>query len=86
MPCSTWLLRGLRGAIAGRRRDGSEASPACRVRLPLPLACRGDGVGVTLASSPLIERDIAEGWLVRPIAAAAWRALADRVSSGRYCG
>jgi len=52
----------------------------------LQLAAAVEGLGVTLASLPLIERDIAAGRLVCPIAAPTWRALdytlainADRV-------
>lgn len=41
----------------------------------LQLAAAVEGLGVTLASLPLIERDIATGRLVCPIAAPTWRAL-----------
>ncbi len=41
----------------------------------LQLAAAVEGLGVTLASLPLIERDIAAGRLVCPIAAPTWRAL-----------
>lgn len=40
----------------------------------LQLAAAMEGLGVTLASLPLIERDIAAGRLVCPIAAPTWRA------------
>jgi DNA-binding transcriptional LysR family regulator len=40
----------------------------------LQLAAAGEGLGVTLASLPLIERDLASGRLVCPIAAPTWRA------------
>ncbi|GAA0766330.1 transcriptional regulator GcvA [Ideonella azotifigens] len=40
----------------------------------LQLAAAVEGLGVTLASLPLIERDIAAGRLVCPIAAPTWRA------------
>jgi LysR family glycine cleavage system transcriptional activator len=40
----------------------------------LQLAAAVEGLGVTLASLPLIERDIAAGRLVCPIAAPGWRA------------
>jgi LysR family transcriptional regulator, glycine cleavage system transcriptional activator len=40
----------------------------------LQLAAAVEGLGVTLASLPLIGRDLAEGRLVCPIAAPAWRA------------
>ncbi|GAB5095715.1 transcriptional regulator GcvA [Caballeronia sp. HLA56] len=40
----------------------------------LQLAAAAEGLGVALASLPLIGRDIAEGRLVCPIAAPAWRA------------
>ena len=40
----------------------------------LQLAAAVEGLGVTLASLPLIERDIAAGRLVCPIATPAWRA------------
>jgi LysR family glycine cleavage system transcriptional activator len=40
----------------------------------LQLAAAAEGLGVTLASLPLIERDIASGRLVCPIAAPTWRA------------
>jgi LysR family glycine cleavage system transcriptional activator len=40
----------------------------------LQLAAAVEGMGVTLASMPLIERDIAAGRLVCPIAMPAWRA------------
>lgn len=40
----------------------------------LQLACAVEGLGVALASLPLIERDIATGRLVCPISAPAWRA------------
>ena len=40
----------------------------------LQLAAAIEGLGVTLASLPLIERDIATGRLVCPIAAPTWRA------------
>jgi LysR family glycine cleavage system transcriptional activator len=40
----------------------------------LQLAAAVEGLGVTLASLPLIERDIAAGRLVCPIAAPPWRA------------
>lgn len=55
----------------------------------LQLAAAVEGLGVTLASLPLIERDLAAGRLVCPIAAPAWRALdytlvvnADRAEDG----
>jgi len=55
----------------------------------LQLAAAAEGLGVTLASLPLIERDIAAGRLVCPIAAPTWRAPdytlvvnADRISDG----
>jgi len=41
----------------------------------LQLSAAVEGLGVTLASLPLIERDIATGRLVCPIAAPTWRAL-----------
>lgn len=41
----------------------------------LQLAAAAEGLGVTLASLPLIERDIAAGRLVCPIASPSWRAL-----------
>ena len=40
----------------------------------LQLACAVEGLGVALASLPLIRRDIAAGRLVCPISAPAWRA------------
>jgi DNA-binding transcriptional LysR family regulator len=40
----------------------------------LQLAAAVEGLGVTLASLPLIERDIAAGRLVCPLAAPSWRA------------
>ena len=40
----------------------------------LQLAAAAEGLGVTLATLPLIERDIATGRLVCPIAAPPWRA------------
>lgn len=40
----------------------------------LQLAAAVEGLGVTLASLPLIERDIAAGRLVCPVAAPKWRA------------
>ena len=40
----------------------------------LQLAAAAEGLGVTLASLPLIERDIATGRLVCPIATPTWRA------------
>lgn len=40
----------------------------------LQLGAAVEGLGVTLASLPLIERDLAAGRLVCPIAAPAWRA------------
>ena len=55
----------------------------------LQLAAAVEGLGVTLASLPLIERDIAAGRLVCPIAGPVWRALdyslvvnADRAGDG----
>lgn len=41
----------------------------------LQLAAAAEGLGVTLASLPLIERDIAAGRLVCPIAEPTWRAV-----------
>ena len=41
----------------------------------LQLAAATEGLGVTLASLPLIDRDIAAGRLVCPISAPTWRAL-----------
>jgi LysR family glycine cleavage system transcriptional activator len=55
----------------------------------LQLAAAAEGLGVTLASLPLIERDIAAGRLVCPIAVPTWRAPdytlvinADRIGDG----
>ena len=55
----------------------------------LQLAAAAEGLGVTLASLPLIERDLAAGRLVCPIATPTWRALdytlvmnADRLGDG----
>lgn len=55
----------------------------------MQLAAAVEGLGVTLASLPLIERDIAAGRLVCPIAAPTWRALdytlvmnAERIGDG----
>jgi LysR family glycine cleavage system transcriptional activator len=55
----------------------------------LQLAAAAEGLGVALASLPLIERDIAAGRLVCPMAAPTWRAPdytlvvnADRIDDG----
>jgi LysR family glycine cleavage system transcriptional activator len=60
-----------------REAGAADLKPARHVEYDhtyLQLAAAAEGLGVTLASLPLIERDIAEGRLVCPIAAPAWRA------------
>lgn len=61
-----------------KQAGASELKPARQVEYDhvfLQLAAAIEGLGVALASLPLIERDLAAGRLVCPIATPAWRAL-----------
>jgi DNA-binding transcriptional LysR family regulator len=55
-------------------RDGGAAHQVEMEHTYLQLAAAVEGLGVAMASLPLIERDIATGRLVCPIASPAWRA------------